>query len=102
MLLSNEEIKTVELARNGREAIQKIETLNPDVLILDCSFPDEMKVKGHLTPRETGEIAQECNCKKLVLSHLYPVCNNHDIAKQAKTTFKGEVTIAYDLMAITI
>ncbi|MFX1418616.1 MAG: chemotaxis-specific protein-glutamate methyltransferase CheB [Promethearchaeota archaeon] len=40
MLLSNEEIKEVELARNGREAIQKIESLNPDVLILDLIMPE--------------------------------------------------------------
>lgn len=40
MLLSNEEIKKVELARNGREAIQKIETFNPDVLILDLMMPE--------------------------------------------------------------
>ncbi|UCC21080.1 MAG: chemotaxis-specific protein-glutamate methyltransferase CheB [Promethearchaeota archaeon] len=40
MLLSNEEIKRVEIARNGREAIQKVETLNPDVLILDLMMPE--------------------------------------------------------------
>lgn len=40
MLLSNEEITQVEIARNGREAIQKVETLNPDVLILDLMMPE--------------------------------------------------------------
>jgi len=40
MLLSNEEIGLVEVARNGREAIQKVETLNPDVLILDLIMPE--------------------------------------------------------------
>ena len=40
MLLSNEEIAQVELARNGREAIEKVETFNPDVLILDLMMPE--------------------------------------------------------------
>jgi len=73
-----------------------------DVLILDCSFPDEMKVKGHLTPSEAAEIARECSCRKLVLSHLYPVCQQEQIAEQAKGAFKGEITVAKDLMAITV
>lgn len=73
-----------------------------DILILDCSFPDEMKVKGHLTPRETGKIASACNCKKLVLSHLYPVCQKDNIAKQARKTFKGEIAVAYDLMTLAV
>ena len=40
MLLSNSEIANVELARNGREAIEKVETFNPDVLILDLIMPE--------------------------------------------------------------
>lgn len=40
MLLSNKEIASVELARNGREAIKKVETFNPDVLILDLMMPE--------------------------------------------------------------
>ncbi len=73
-----------------------------DILILDCSFPDEMKVTGHLVPQEAGRIATACGCKKLVLSHLYPVCRQDVIAKQAKEAFKGEVVVAHDLMALTL
>ena len=40
MLLSHEEITRVDVARNGREAIEKIEELNPDVLILDLVMPE--------------------------------------------------------------
>ncbi len=40
ILLTNEEIGYVELARNGREAIEKVETFNPDVLILDLMMPE--------------------------------------------------------------
>jgi two-component system chemotaxis response regulator CheB len=40
MLLSHKEITNVNIARNGREAIEKIEKLNPDVLILDLIMPE--------------------------------------------------------------
>ena len=40
MLLSHNEITNVDIARNGREAIEKIEKLNPDVLILDLIMPE--------------------------------------------------------------
>lgn len=40
MLLSHKEISEVYIARNGREAIEKIEKFNPDVLILDLIMPE--------------------------------------------------------------
>lgn len=40
MLLSHKEISEVYKARNGREAIEKIEKFNPDVLILDLIMPE--------------------------------------------------------------
>lgn len=75
---------------------------NADLLIVDCSFPDEMKVEGHLIPSEAGRIAKECDCKKLVLTHLYPVCQSDILTKQAKKVFTGEICLASDLMAFTI
>ncbi|NQS99882.1 MAG: MBL fold metallo-hydrolase [Candidatus Omnitrophica bacterium] len=69
-----------------------------DLLILECSFPDEMKVKGHLVPRQAAQIASNSNCRKLVLTHLYPVCQEDQILRQAKAAFKGEIVVAEDLM----
>lgn len=75
---------------------------NADALILDCSFPDQMKVVGHLVPQEAATVAKRCNCKRLILSHLYPVCDNIDIAEEAKKIFKGEVIVASDLMTLEV
>ncbi|MFH1075151.1 MAG: ribonuclease Z [Candidatus Firestonebacteria bacterium] len=73
-----------------------------DILILDCSFPNELKAKGHLIPQEAAEIAKACHCKKLILSHLYPVCQPEEAVKQARKIFKeGEVKAAFDLMRFT-
>lgn len=73
-----------------------------DLLILECSFPDEKKVEGHLTPSLAGRIAKESECKKLLLTHLYPICDQYDILGQCRKVFQGEMIIAEDLMEIEI
>jgi len=40
-----------------------------DLLICESALPDELKVKGHLTPSLAGEIATHANVGKLVLTH---------------------------------
>ena len=69
-----------------------------DLLILECSFPDEIKMKGHLSPVTAGKVAHEANAKKLVLVHMYPVCDQHDLIGACKKEFSGEVLIGEDLM----
>lgn len=73
-----------------------------DLLILECSFPDNMKVEGHLTPSLVGRVAQEAGCKQLLITHLYPPCDSQDIAAIVKKQYQGEVMVAEDLMKITI
>jgi ribonuclease BN (tRNA processing enzyme) len=69
-----------------------------DVLVLECAFPDEKKVHGHLSPSLAGRIASESRCKRLILTHLYPICDRFDMKSQCASTFDGPVEIAYDLM----
>ncbi len=73
-----------------------------DLLILECSFPNEKKVEGHLTPSLAGKVGAESGCKRLLLTHLYPVCDQFDILKQCKEAFRGEILLAEDLMKIKI
>jgi len=83
------------------ENIVKI-SKNVDLLILECSFPDNKKMKGHLTPSLCGKIATKANVKKLVLTHLYPECDNVDIKKQCSKEFDGNIVLAKDFMEIVI
>ncbi len=71
-----------------------------DILICECSFPEDMKLMGHLIPPEAGEIAQRARAKRLVLTHFYPPCDEKDIISQAARKFSGEITKAEDLMVI--
>ena len=73
-----------------------------EVLISDCSTPDELKAEGHLTPSLAGRIGREANCKKMVLTHLYPVCDTVDITQQCRKEYQGELLIAEDFMEIFI
>jgi ribonuclease BN (tRNA processing enzyme) len=71
---------------------------NADVLICESAMPDQNKVPGHLTPSLAGAIASRAKAKHLVLTHLYPPCDQVDIVKQARSTYKGPVIKAEDLM----
>lgn len=73
-----------------------------DLFILESSFPDEKKVKGHLTPSLACRVGLEANCKKILLTHFYPLCEGIDLLRQCKTIFPGEVILAEDFMKIKI
>lgn len=73
-----------------------------DLLVLECSFPDGKKVEGHLTPSLAGRIGLESRCKRLLLTHLYPICDQFDILKQCGQVYKGEIILGEDLMRIKI
>ena len=73
---------------------------NADLLILECSFPE--KVEIHLSPALAGKVAREAKAKKLVLVHLYPVCDEHDILTPCQKEFGGEVVVAQDLMRLQV
>jgi ribonuclease BN (tRNA processing enzyme) len=73
-----------------------------DLLVLECSFPDGKKAEGHLTPSLAGRIASESRCKKLLLTHLYPVSDQFDIVGQCKQIYPGKIILGEDLMRIKI
>jgi len=69
-----------------------------DLLILECSYPDDLEVSGHLTPKKAGEMARTAGCKKLALTHIYPVCADYDLASECRRTYGGDVVAAEDGM----
>lgn len=73
-----------------------------DLMILECSTPDNMKIPGHLTPSACGKLAQKSSCRKLCLTHFYPVCDLQDVREKCSTEYKGELFLAEDLMEFNI
>ncbi|MBI4713390.1 MAG: MBL fold metallo-hydrolase [Planctomycetes bacterium] len=82
---------------------------NADILITECSAPDEVPMPYHLTPSAIARIMAESGARsrngvpiisgrKVILTHLYPLCAEHDIVKQVKRNWPGPVKLAADLM----
>ena len=67
-----------------------------DLFFCECSFPDHLKVEGHLSPRWAARIAREARCKCLVLVHLYPACDETDVLAACRRDFSGDVVLAQD------
>ena len=74
---------------------------NSDVLMLECSFANKDKEKGHLTPRECGEIATIANAKKLIITHIYPSSSGEIRLEETKLIFKNTF-LAQDSISFNI
>ena len=73
-----------------------------DKVLLECSCPEGHKIEGHLTPSLAGRIARESGCKSLVLTHLYPACDQHDLMAPLRQEFDGPCEIARDLQTFSL
>lgn len=84
------------------EALIELAT-DTDLLIIECSLPDEAsKRKGHLTPGEVVEIANKSGAKKIVVTHLYPICDEARVVETIRKNVSAEVIEAQDLLEIEI
>ncbi|UCD88791.1 MAG: MBL fold metallo-hydrolase [Desulfobacterales bacterium] len=75
---------------------------NADLLICESALPDNLKVKGHLTPSLAGKIAANARVNQLVLTHFYPECDDVDLEKECRKTYSGPLIIAEDLINIEL
>ena len=71
---------------------------NADLFFCECSFPDDLKTEGHLSPKLAGRVAREAGCKRLVLIHLYPACDEVDVVSACRQEYSGEIVMAEDRM----
>lgn len=80
----------VELARDAH------------TLLIECSFPDDSPVAGHLTPGGVARIASEAGVGRVVLSHLYPAAEALDLRAEVGRGYDGEVLVAEDGLRISV
>ena len=73
-----------------------------DLLIIECSLPDSLKKPGHLTPAEVIKIADLSRPKRLVLTHMYPACDEEDIYETINNNTDCEVILGEDFLEIDI
>jgi ribonuclease BN (tRNA processing enzyme) len=67
-----------------------------DLLLTECSLPDEMAVPTHLTPASVGELAAAADPGLLVLTHLYPMMDRLDLTALVGARWPGRVVVAHD------
>ena len=67
-----------------------------DTLLIECSFPDESHVPGHLTPSDVARIASEAGVGRVILTHIYPAADELDLVTEVGRGFDGEVVVAED------
>lgn len=75
---------------------------NCNALLTECSFPENKKAEGHLTPVLAGKIAAKANVKTLILTHFYPEVLKTNIRKQCQRIFSGKIILAKDKLRIKI
>jgi ribonuclease BN (tRNA processing enzyme) len=73
-----------------------------DLLLAECSLPDERAMPIHLTPRQCGELAGIARPGRLVLTHFYPPVEQVDIRASVAERYDGPVVLAYDGWSSTI
>jgi ribonuclease BN (tRNA processing enzyme) len=67
-----------------------------DLMLAECSLPDERAIEVHLSPSSVGELARTARAGRLVLTHCYPVFGDADPAALAAKVFGGPVVTARD------
>lgn len=71
-------------------------------LLIECSFPDEAPVAGHLTPGSVARIASEAGVERVVLTHIYAEMDRLDPVSEVIRGFDGEVILAEDGFAFDV
>ena len=73
-----------------------------DLAILECSLPDDQPFEYHLTPGQEGHIAAASGCRRLLLTHFYPMMDTIDIIGRVKKQYNGVISLAHDLERILL
>ncbi|MFW6078619.1 MAG: MBL fold metallo-hydrolase [Gemmatimonadota bacterium] len=68
-----------------------------DVLLAECSLPDDAAIDTHLTPSRVAALAQIARPHLLVLTHIYPKLPRSDAAARVRRAgWDGEIRVAVD------
>jgi ribonuclease BN (tRNA processing enzyme) len=71
-------------------------------MIIECSFPDDSPVPGHLTPERVARVAREAGVERVVLTHIFPPADELDLVSEVGRGYGGEVLVARDGLKLTL
>ncbi|MDH5644179.1 MAG: MBL fold metallo-hydrolase, partial [Gemmatimonadota bacterium] len=67
-----------------------------DLLLMECSLPDDQGIEIHMTPGLAAEFARMAEVDQVVLTHFYPSVINENLVDIVSASFSGPVTVARD------
>jgi ribonuclease BN (tRNA processing enzyme) len=74
-----------------------------DVLVAECSLPDEFAMDVHLTPSQVAALAQGAQPGHLILTHIYPQLERLDVAGLVRAGgWQGRTTVARDGLRVPV
>jgi len=72
-------------------------SMNTDLLLCECNLyaNQDGKSVGHMNSLDAATIANEANVKELCLTHLPHFGNHQQLVDEAKTIYKGNISLAH-------
>jgi len=101
-LTENEETSLVYTSDTGyTEALGEF-AKHTDLLLMECSFRFPKPALRHLDLAKAMQLARLAQPKRLLLTHLYPEWDDHDLAAEARALWEGETIAAVDGLRLEI
>ncbi|MBW3535761.1 MAG: ribonuclease Z [Gemmatimonadetes bacterium] len=74
-----------------------------DLLVAECSHPDEASFENHLTPASVAEMARIVDPRLLLLTHVYPTLPLDAVVERVRAAgYSGEAALARDGLAVEV
>ena len=67
-----------------------------DLLFLECAFPRDLVVPGHLDPGGVSRIVRESSARRVVLTHFYPECDQVDLLAELDEDVRPRIRLGKD------
>lgn len=75
---------------------------NCSALLVECSFPDDKNIDGHMTPKKVSKLMMEAQPKSVILTHIFPVNDDGTLIERLDNSLDIPVKVAEDLMEFVI
>ena len=76
-----------------------------DLFVAECSFPEGMRIKGHITPDELARVAVEAGCERMVANHISTPWMGREGGLEEimrREGYEGAVEMGWDLMEVVV
>jgi ribonuclease BN (tRNA processing enzyme) len=74
-----------------------------DLLITECSLPDDQTMPSHLSPVSVAQLANRASPARLLLTHIYPQLDRDSAAGLVRRAgWNGDIMVAHDGLSLRI